>query len=33
MNIQKEILNNVHDKWRGSLEQIDDILVFGIKIK
>ncbi|NOQ26609.1 MAG: SpoIIE family protein phosphatase [Bacteroidales bacterium] len=33
MNIQKEILNNVHDKWRGTLEQIDDILVFGIKIK
>ena len=33
MNIQKEILNNVQDKWRGSLEQIDDILVFGIKIK
>lgn len=33
MNIQKEILNNTHDKWRGSTEQIDDILVFGIKIK
>jgi len=33
MDIQKEILNNNHDKWRGSLEQIDDILVFGIKIK
>ncbi|MFC2152206.1 PP2C family protein-serine/threonine phosphatase [Bacteroidota bacterium] len=33
MNIQKEILNNTHDKWRGSAEQIDDILVFGIKIK
>jgi len=33
MAIQKEILNNVHDKWRGSLDQIDDILVFGLKIK
>ena len=33
MNIQKEILNNVHDKWRGSLDQIDDILVFGLKIE
>ncbi len=33
MNIQKEILNNTHDKWRGSLDQIDDILVFGLKIK
>lgn len=33
MSIQKEMLNNAHDKWRGSLDQIDDILVFGIKIK
>ncbi|MBU8892449.1 MAG: SpoIIE family protein phosphatase [Bacteroidales bacterium] len=33
MNIQKEILNNVHDNWRGEAEQIDDILVFGLKIK
>ena len=33
MNIQKEILNNVHDNWRGMAEQIDDILVFGLKIK
>ncbi|MCK5029495.1 MAG: SpoIIE family protein phosphatase, partial [Bacteroidales bacterium] len=33
MDIQKEIMSNVQDKWRGSLEQIDDILVFGIKIK
>jgi serine phosphatase RsbU (regulator of sigma subunit) len=33
MAIQKEIINNVHDKWRGSLDQIDDILVFGLKIK
>ena len=33
MEIQKEIINNVHDKWRGSLDQIDDILVFGLKIK
>jgi serine phosphatase RsbU (regulator of sigma subunit) len=33
MSIQKEMLNNAHDKWRESLDQIDDILVFGIKIK
>jgi len=33
MIIQKEILNNIHDNWRGSLDQIDDILVFGLKIK
>lgn len=33
MNIQKEIINNTHDKWRGETEQIDDILVFGLKIK
>jgi len=33
MNIQKEIINNTHDNWRGDAEQIDDILVFGLKIK
>ena len=33
LNIQKEILNNEHDKWRGTADQIDDILVFGLKIK
>ena len=29
---QKNILNNANDNWRGNLEQVDDILVIGIKI-
>lgn len=32
MNIQKEKLDNVIEKWRGNLEQVDDILVIGIRI-
>jgi len=31
MNEQKEILNQIHDDWRGSTIQIDDILVIGIR--
>ncbi|OFX22799.1 MAG: hypothetical protein A2041_01965 [Bacteroidetes bacterium GWA2_31_9b] len=30
---QKEILERVYIDWRGSLDQIDDVLVFGFKIK
>ncbi len=29
---QKEILGNAIDKWKGTLEQVDDICVIGIKI-
>lgn len=29
---QKEILNQVLDDWRGDVDQIDDILVIGIRI-
>ena len=29
---QKEILENALNNWKGSLEQVDDILVIGIKI-
>jgi len=29
---QKEILNQVHNDWRGKTVQIDDILVIGIRI-
>lgn len=29
---QKEILNQVHNDWRGNTVQIDDILVIGIRI-
>lgn len=32
MNEQKEILNQIHDDWRGNTVQIDDILVIGIRI-
>ncbi len=32
MNKQKEILNNNFEKWRDSNEQIDDVLLVGIKI-
>jgi serine phosphatase RsbU (regulator of sigma subunit) len=31
MNEQKEILNQIHDDWRGNSVQIDDILVIGIR--
>ncbi|HAN17399.1 MAG: hypothetical protein A2X13_08950 [Bacteroidetes bacterium GWC2_33_15] len=30
---QKEILEKRFIEWRGSLDQIDDVLVFGLKIK
>jgi len=29
---QKEILNNTIEEWRGHLDQVDDILVIGVKI-
>ena len=32
MNQQKTVLNNIIEKWRGEVEQIDDILVVGVKI-
>lgn len=32
MNEQKDILNQIHEDWRGSTVQIDDILVIGIRI-
>jgi len=31
MNEQKEILSQIHDDWRGTSVQIDDILVIGIR--
>lgn len=30
MGDQKEILNNIMENWKGSLEQVDDILIIGI---
>ncbi len=32
MKKQKEILNKTFEEWKGELEQIDDVLVLGIKI-
>ncbi len=32
MEEQKHILNYHHELWRGTLEQVDDILVIGIRI-
>jgi serine phosphatase RsbU (regulator of sigma subunit)/HAMP domain-containing protein len=32
MHKQKEILNNKIEEWKGSFEQVDDILVIGIRI-
>jgi serine phosphatase RsbU (regulator of sigma subunit) len=32
MDQQKNLLNNTIEKWRGTFEQVDDILVIGIKI-
>jgi serine phosphatase RsbU (regulator of sigma subunit)/HAMP domain-containing protein len=32
MDQQKEILNQTIEKWRGTLEQVDDILVIGFRI-
>ena len=29
---QREILSNTIDEWKGSLEQVDDICVFGVRI-
>jgi hypothetical protein len=32
MPVQKKILEDTLRRWRGSMEQIDDILVMGVKI-
>ena len=32
MEQQKIVLKTTYDKWRGSLEQVDDVCVLGIKI-
>ena len=29
---QKELLNDNIEKWKGNLEQIDDIVVMGVRI-
>lgn len=32
MSKQKEILNSTIEEWKGNLEQVDDILIIGIRI-
>ena len=32
MKMQKKILNNTFEAWKGDLEQIDDVIVLGLKI-
>ena len=32
MNEQKQILSKANEDWKGDLEQVDDVLVIGIKI-
>jgi hypothetical protein len=29
---QSDILNNYFEEWRGELDQIDDVIVMGIKV-
>ena len=30
---QKMILNETFEKWKGNLEQVDDVLIIGIRIQ
>ncbi len=32
LNEQKEILNNKFEEWKGDGEQVDDVVIFGVKI-
>jgi len=32
MNEQKNILEKIYDDWKGTLEQVDDVLVIGIRV-
>jgi len=31
MNVQKDIINDTYNTWRGELKQLDDILIIGMK--
>ncbi len=32
MDAQKEFITNYFDEWKGSKEQVDDVLLLGIQI-
>ncbi|MES2140032.1 MAG: tetratricopeptide repeat protein [Bacteroidota bacterium] len=32
MEEQKEILHSTFEKWKGSLEQVDDVLIIGVRV-
>jgi hypothetical protein len=32
MNNQQDIINKAFNDWKGSLEQVDDVTLIGIKI-
>lgn len=32
MNEQKKILNETFENWKGDLEQVDDVLIIGMRI-
>ena len=32
LNVQKDILNKTFETWKGSYEQVDDVLVMGLKL-
>jgi len=32
IGMQKEILDDTFEKWRGDKEQVDDVLVIGIQL-
>jgi serine phosphatase RsbU (regulator of sigma subunit) len=32
METQKNVLDSTFEKWKGDLEQVDDVLVVGVKI-
>jgi len=32
MGKQKHLMDEAYEKWRGNIEQIDDVCVIGVKI-
>jgi serine phosphatase RsbU (regulator of sigma subunit) len=32
MNEQKDILDEIFEKWRGTLEQVDDVCIIGVRV-